>query len=147
MASPRRRLPVVPVNSTRPPVPWRRVLLFVVAGWLALAVIYAAVIYVQSSGVMPPVLSFRVGLQNMVVPACLGLVVWFVVNRPHRSPRRPLVLAAVHLGLALAFAALWSVWVLLTAGAFGRGGMSRSFMLHGALPWHFVTGAMLYGLI
>lgn len=147
MASSRRRPAVDAVTSTRPPLPWGRVLLFVAAGWLGLAMMYAAVIYVQSAGVMPPVLSFRVGLQNMIVPACLSLVVWSVVGRPRRSGRSPWGLAAIHFGLALAFAALWSAWVLLTAGAFGSGGMSRGAMLRGALPWHVVTGAMLYGLI
>jgi signal transduction histidine kinase len=147
MGSSRRATPVEGLNGTRSPVSWRRVLLCVIAGWLGLAVTYGALLYVQSSGAMPVVLSLRVALQNMAVPACLGLVVSLLVNRPQRLGLGAWVLVAVHLGLALAFAALWSVWVLLTAGAFGAGRTSRGVMLHSALPWHVVTGAMLYGLI
>jgi LytS/YehU family sensor histidine kinase len=45
------------------------------------------------------------------------------------------------------FAGIWTAWVLLTATGFEPGGMSRGVLLHDALPWHAVTGALLYGLI
>jgi signal transduction histidine kinase len=123
------------------------VLLFSVAGWLVFAVVYATLLFVQSRGAMRPLLSLRVGVENMVVPASLGVGVWWLVDRVRWPEARPARFFTVHAGLALVFAGLSSGWVFLTASGFGAGGMSRAAVLYGALPWHAVMGAMLYGLI
>jgi len=119
----------------------KRAVLWSLSGWLLLSVMYAALLYAQSSGAMGPALSLRVALKNTVAPTVMAGGVWWLTGRFPWPESKLARFLFGHAALACVFAALWSAWLVFVVAGLG------SSMLHGALAWHFVMGVMLYGSI
>ena len=119
----------------------KRAVFWSLGGWLLLSVIYAALLYAQSSGAMGPELSLRVALKNTVAPTVMAFGIWWVTARFPWPESMVASFLVLHVVLACLFAALWSAWLVFVVAGFG------SSMLHGALAWHIVMGLLLYGSI
>jgi two-component system LytT family sensor kinase len=126
---------------------WLRALALCLLGWLSLGGIYAALIYSQSLGAMSVGLSIRVGLENTVAPTVMGLGAWFVSGRYAWPDTRIARFVAMHITCALAFGVVSAGTELLMMQITGRAGMPLAILYRVVMPWQFVTGVLLYGLI
>jgi len=126
------------------PAPW---IALWCAAWLVFAVVYAMLLYTQSFGAMGPLLSIRVALLTMLAPAVMSIGVWRLTARFEWHRRRAAAFAAVHAAIGVAFAGVWAGWILAVARAGSGPGMSAKVLIHTALPWHVLTGMLVYALV
>jgi sensor histidine kinase YesM len=124
----------------------RRAVVWSVAGWIALAIVYAALLYTESAGAMGPAMSIRVSLASTFAPTGMGVVVWWLTGKHPWPEARFVEFGMAHTALAVAFAVVWAGWMLLLAeGPSSR--MPHVALWRSVLPWHVVIGILLYGLI
>ncbi len=122
--------------------PVRNWLLYASA-WVPVAVVYAQLIGRErgTSGWS----ALYVGLDYAIVPALLGVVVWWLTGRV-RWPARN---AIVFFGLQLLFAAAYSAaWLSLVFGSIAMGtGWSRAWAITRTFAgWQLLTGVWMYGI-
>src|SRR5688572_22766701 len=112
------------------------------AAWSPLAVVYGVLIAQRG---VPPAIAASSGFTTVLPAALLGAGVYVITGRIGGPDRGRLRLVALHLLLALAYAALWSASIL---GMMWNAPESvRTDFVRDALGWQFVSGLMVYGVI
>ena len=131
-----------------PPAPMTRArfALAYAACWIPIGVLYGVVVMLQT-GQVSAALAVRVGMENAVTPAVMGLGVWYLSRRYEWPEGRIWAFAGVHLLLAVVFGLTWTVSVYAMMGEAGRARMSEYVVWHIVLPWQWVFGVFLYGLV
>jgi signal transduction histidine kinase len=116
------------------------------AAWFVFAVVYAMLMYAQSSGMMGLFLSLRIALLTMLAPAVMSVGVWRLTGQYAR--RRPVVVfVSVHAGVGLLFAGIWAGWIVAVARVGSGPRVPASNMVHTALPWQAVLGLLVYTVV
>jgi hypothetical protein len=118
-----------------------------IAAWLACAGVYATLVYTQSMGSMHGPLLIRVALETTLAPLGMSVAVWRTSGLPSWNRRRPISFAGLQLGLALAFSLVWAAWMFLVARIGPGSRMSSVTLIKVVLPWHVMTGGLVYGVI
>ena len=135
-------------SGDSPPVPRTRArFAFAYAAcWVPIGVLYGIVVMLQT-GQFAAALAVRVGMENAITPALMGLGVWYLSRRYEWPEGRIWPFAVVHLLLSLVFGLTWTVSVYVLMGEAGRARMSEYVLWHIVLPWQSVFGVFLYGLV
>ena len=111
--------------------------------WIAFSFVYAALMSEQSNGAMPLGLSARIALITTAVPALMATFIWRRAGRRGWSAQVRWSSFAGHVIQCLVFAAGWVGWVLVIA-VFGSSSRMAGASSHVAIPWQFLTGALVY---
>jgi two-component system, LytTR family, sensor kinase len=126
---------------------WLRIAALYAAAWAPLVVIYSAVIYGMTDGQMSVGVALRAGLLDAIAPAVMGVGVWWITRRVPWPERRPARFIAVHFVSVIVFASAWTGWEYLMMGEAGRARTGTFVLTHMVLPWQWVLGVLLYGVI
>ena len=121
----------------------RRFWLLYAAGWSPFAAIYALLLMVQGA----PLLGAVVGSLATVAPAALlGAIVWRFAQRPTTLASSRVRFLLMHAGLALIFAALWTLTIIASI-YYGAPRAVLEQFLRNAIGWQFLSGLTLYAVI
>ena len=113
--------------------------------WTPVVAAYWGVLLFQANGGMPVGKGLQAAARLGLVPALLGLVVWWISGKLPLPDGKPLRFVAIHAALAATFSAVCAWWFIrpLTSGAY----VDLPTVWHSILPWQLITGAFMYGSI
>lgn len=113
------------------------------AAWVPVGAIYARLI--SHGNPMSVGAVINMGLDYALVPALLGVVVWWITGRLTWPTQRPVLFFALHIVFAIVYSAVWLGLIVGSIAAFT--GLARALDI--AKPfaaWQFVDGFWSYGI-
>lgn len=113
------------------------------SAWIPVAAIYARLIADQSGSSGPS--AFYAGLDYTLVPALLGVAVWWISGRLRWPARNAAVFFVLQLLFAAAYSGLWLLLVLASI-AIGTGWDRAIEIVSTFAGWQLLTGVWMYGI-
>lgn len=112
--------------------------------WIPVGVIYASLIY--SGRPMTMASAINVGLDYALIPALLGVVVWWMTGKLTWPTKRPVVFFVLHFVFASVFSGIWLALIVGTIAI--HTGIAASITIAKTFAsWQLLSGYWLYGII
>ncbi|HUQ98592.1 MAG TPA: histidine kinase [Gemmatimonadaceae bacterium] len=113
------------------------------AAWIPIAAIYAQLIGGQKG--VGGVQALYAGIDYAIIPALLGVIVWWLTGRITWPARRPAVFFLAQLALATTYSV---IWLLLVLGSISLGtGLTRAVAIVTTFAgWQLMSGYWTYGI-
>jgi sensor histidine kinase YesM len=113
------------------------------AAWIPVGAIYANLI--SRGNPMSIGAAINIGVDYALIPALLGLVVWWITGRLRWPTNRPVLFFGLQLLFALTYSAVWLSLIVGSIAAFT--GVSHALGIAKTFAgWQFVSGFWSYGI-